>query len=203
MTTLYHFGGKQFDENGCPPLNNDHKPGGLWLTEGGIDGWKDHVKSQISERPFEWCYGDLKFVTVFEIDPVRSAGSLLTIACKEDLNDFVGRYLEKSKRNCSGQDLERIKNRCIPSCSGQCYNCYGSHIDWNRVKDAYKGLALTFYSKNISHYSQDPSLHWSRFDCASWCFWDPSYLTLVEKNRETGYTCDGTCHSTYCPMKMK
>ena len=202
MTVLYHFGSKEFDKNRRGlPIDTDHKPGGFWFTEEGIDGWKNFVISAIRKNPSEWCYGDLKFVTLFEVDPMRAAESVFTIACEENLRDFIERFLELSKRNCNGQDLERIRKRCIPSCSGECYNCYGFHINWNQVKDAYKGVALTFYSKDISYRSKDPRLHWSRFDCASWCFWDPSCLTLVEENRETGYTCDGTCDSPNCPMK--
>ena len=100
-------------------------------------------------------------------------------------------------RNCKGEYLEKIRAQCIPNCSESCYNCYGFHIVWDRVKVAYKGLALTFYSEEISHRSKNPRMHWSRLDCTSWCIWDDSCLTLVEENVRTEYTCDGNCLSNY------
>ena len=202
MTLLYTFGGKPFDKsNSSLPLNTDHKPGGLWLTEDRKDGWKRLVLRRAKEHPSEWCYGDLKFKTIFQIDQVRSAENILTIACKKDMDDFLRSYLEQSERNCKSEDLEKIRDRCMPDCSGSCHNCYGFHIEWNRVKVDYQGLALTFYSEKISHHSKNPRLHWSRLDCASWCIWDNSCLTLVEENVGTEYTCDGKCLSIYCPMK--
>lgn len=202
MTTLYHFGGQPFDKNRrFLPLDTDHKPGGLWLTEDRIDGWKNHVLRRIAERASGWCYGDLRFMSVFEIGQTCSAKNVLTITREEDMENFLESYLETSNRNCKGKNLESIRDQCIPNCSGSCYNCYGFHIDWDRVKVAYQGLALTYYSEEISHRSNNPRLHWSRLDCASWCFWDISCLTLVEENVRTEYKCDGRCFSTYCPMK--
>ena len=183
MTLLYTFGGKPFNKsNSRLPQNTDHKPGGLWLSEDRKDGWKSLVLRRTLEHPSEWCYGDLKFKTVFEIDRVRSIENILTIACIEDMNYFLECYLEKSMRNCKGEYLEKIRAQCIPNCSESCYNCYGFHIVWDRVKVAYKGLALTFYSEEISHRSKNPRMHWSRLDCTSWCIWDDSCLTLVEEN---------------------
>ena len=203
MVTIYTYGGKQFDQNRqCLPSNTDHKPGGLWLTEDRIDGWKNHVIKGIGQKPQEWCYGDLKYVTVFEVDPSCCSDSVLTIADEQDLCDFIGSYLEEAERNCKPDDLLKVRGECPSSCSGECYNCYGCHIKWDRVKDDYKGLALTFYTDDISYLSKKSRLHWSRLDCASWCFWDTSCLTLVEENKETGNTCDGTCLSDYCPMKL-
>ena len=140
-------------------------------------------------------------MTAFEVDPSYCTDSVLTIADEEDLCHFIESYLETSERNCKPDDLRQIGGECPSSCSGQCYNCYGFHIKWSRVKDDYKGLALTFYTVDISHLSRKSRLHWSRLSGASWCFWDVSCLTLVEENKETGYTCDGLCPSTKCPMK--
>ena len=202
MTLLYHYSGKPFDKNRrCLPPDTDHKPGGLWLTEDRADGWKNHVLRCINERPSDWCYGDLQYKTVFEFDPNEYGKYVLTVACKEDVGDFLENYLETSERNCKSKDLECIRDRCMSDCSGSCYNCHGFHIAWNRVKANCRGFALTFHSEDISHRSKDPRLHWSRLDCASWCIWDTSCLTLVEENVRTKYTCDGKCLSTYCPMK--
>ncbi len=206
MTLLYSFGGRPFDKNRrCLPQDTDHKPGGLWLTECRTDGWKNHVLTGITERPLEWCYGDLRLMTVFEFDQDRFAESVFTIARKKDMEDFLESYLEPRKRNCKSEDLESIRSQCIPRCSGSCYNCYGFHIDWNRVKADYRGLALTFYTEEISHRTRDPRMHWSRLDCPSWCIWDIdlSCLTTLEENVETGYTCDGNCQSTYCPTRTE
>ena len=171
MTLLYTFGGKPFDKNRrFLPLDTDHKPGGLWLTEDRIDGWKNHVLTCITENPSEWCYGDLRYKTAFEFDPINYSRYVLTIACREDMENFLESYLETSKRNCKGKDLESIRDQCIPNCPGSCNNCYGFHIDWNRVKAEYKGLALTSYSREISHRSNSPRMHWSRLDCASLVF---------------------------------
>ena len=157
------------------------------------------------KSPTEWCYGDLRYKTVFEFSPDDHGGHVLTIASVEDMQDFLDNYLETKKRNCNSNELKSIKKRCIPDCSGSCYNCHGFHIEWNRVRDNYKGLALTFYSEKFSYRHKDPRLHWSRLDCASWCFWDRelSCLTTLEENIETGYTCDGNCLSRWCPMKVK
>ena len=199
---LCTFGGRQFDENRrCLPLDTDHKPGGLWLTEDRQDGWKNHVIRCINNNPSEWCLGDLRYVTAFEFDPRRFGEDVWAIAGKEDILKFAELFGETPKRNCKDEDLASIRNQCITSCSGRCYNCYGVHINWGRVKAAYKGLALSFYSEEISYRSGNPSLHWSRLDCASWCFWDKACLTLVEANKETGYACDGDCQSAYCAMK--
>lgn len=202
MTLLYHFGGQSFDKNRrCLPLNTDHKPGGLWLTEDRLDGWKNLVLKQIQKRPSEWCYGDLRFVTIFEIDSTIADSTVLTIARNGDMDDFLERYLEKSQRNCRGEDLDGIRNQCGPTCSGSCFNCFGFHIGWDRVKVDYAGIALTFYSKEISHRSQDPRMHWSRLDCASWCIWDTRSLMPVRENVRTEFTCNGKCLSSHCPMK--
>ena len=199
---LYTFGGTRFDKNRrCLPLDTDHKPGGLWLTEDRQDGWKNHVIKCIDDNPSEWCRGDLRYVTAFEIDPARLGKDVLAITGKEDILTFAELYGETPRRNCKDEDLVGIRNQCIARCSGQCFNCYGVHINWGRVKAAYMGLALTFYSEEISHRSGNPSLHWSRFDCPSWCFWAEACLTLVEANKETGYTCDGACQSAYCAVK--
>ena len=204
MTLLYTFGGKPFDKNRrCRPPDTDHKPGGLWLTEDRSDGWKNLVLRQIHKCPSQWCHGDLRYKTVFEFNPDGHGKYVLTVACKEDMEYFLENYLESSERNCKSTDLERIRDRCIPDCSGSCYNCHGFHIDWNRVRVDYRGLALTFHSEEISHRSKDPRLHWSRLDCASWCFWDKelSCLTTLEENIGTEYSCDGNCPSSFCPMK--
>ena len=206
MTLLYHFGGKPFNKNlGYRPKDTDHKPGGLWLAEDREDGWKNHVLTAIVRNPSEWCYEDLRYVTIFEIDQDRFAETVCTIACKEDMEDFLESYLEPNQRNCKSEDLECIKNQCIPHCSGSCCNCYGFHIDWNRVKADYRGLALTFYTEEISHRSRDPRMHWSRLDCPSWCIWDRdlSCLTTLDENVETGYTCDGKCLRTHCPTRTE
>ena len=183
------------------PLDTDHKPGGLWLTEDRKDGWKNHVIKCIAGNPLEWCRGDLKYVTAFEIDPARLGEEVLAITSREDILTFTELYGETLRRNCKDEDLVGISKQCVDSCSGQCFNCYGVHISWGRVKAAHMGLALTFYTEEISHRSGNPRLHWSRFDCPSWCIWDVACLTLVEANKETGYSCDGACKSKYCVMK--
>ena len=204
LTLLYTFGGKPFNKNRrCLPSDTDHKPGGLWLTEDRTDGWKNHVLRCITENPSEWCYGDLRYETVFEFSPDDHGRHVLTVASVEDMEDFLENYLEATERNCKSEDLECIRGLCIPGCPGSCYNCHGFHIAWDRVKADYSGFALTFHSEAISHRSRDPRLHWSRLDCASWCFWDGelSCLTTLEENVTTEYSCDGKCLSSHCPMQ--
>ena len=117
---LYTFGGTRFDKNRrCLPLDTDHKPGGLWLTEDRQDGWKNHVIKCIDDNPSEWCRGDLRYVTAFEIDPARLGKDVLAITGKEDILTFAELYGETPRRNCKDEDLVGIRNQCIARCSSQ------------------------------------------------------------------------------------
>ena len=114
MVTLYTYAGKQFDKNRqCLPCNTDHKPGGLWLTEDRTDGWQNYVIKSIGQRPQEWCYGDLKYATVFEADPSCGTDSILTIADEGDLCEFINCYLENQSgtanpRTCNKSEVNAL-----------------------------------------------------------------------------------------------
>ena len=169
--TLYHYGSSRFAilyGIKQPPCDTDHKPGGLWLSKDTRDGWSRlHV-------------ADTTYKTEFTIKP-SACNEILTIRSEQELHSFVQRYGESSQRKCSIVDLtlNNFRDQCVSNCQGQCFNCFGLHIIWGRVKSEYKGIAITPYQRNLSHRCGDPKFHWYRFDCASWCVWNTSCLEKV------------------------
>lgn len=163
-----------------PPCDTDHKPGGLWLSEEGYEGWLELTTEQVANGSPGWDIADVQYETKFELIP-SEIDRVLTIRTEPELSSFVQRYGESTQRNCSTIDLNLydISSLCDPNCSGQCFNCYGFHIIWGRVQSEYKGIAVAPFHEKRSYTCGDPLFHWYRFDCASWCIWDTSCLLTV------------------------
>ena len=171
------------------------------MSENRQDGWKKLVLSSIQGRPKEWCRNDLRYKTEFRFD-TSDINSIRLIETLDELNQFVDDYRESDQRFCNRIDIVDVRKECNRlGCQGQCFNCYGFHINWSRVKSDYKGLALKCYSGDMSHKTKVAELHWTRFDCSSWCFWDTSHLSVIGQSKKTKYKCDGLCKSRYCSIR--
>ena len=146
------------------PLDNDHKPGGLWLSDDSEYGWSQLVQDLVRNGSSGWEDGNelLQHRYDFVIDPTQ-LNQILTLSMSEDLRRFASIYGEASMRGCA-----------VDGKLG-----YGRHIEWSRVKCDYKGVLITPYQWDLSHRNGDPEFHWYRFDCASGCFWDISCLEPV------------------------
>ena len=148
--------------------DNDHKPGGLWLSDDSDYGWYDFVLDRLREGSSEWAdaHEGLRYRYGFAIDP-RWSNRILSLKTPDDLRWFTSRYREATVRKCvvDGQ----------PGC--------GLHIEWGRVMDDYKGILISPFHRALSR--KDPFFHWYRFDCASGCFWDTSCLTQVTEGIRT------------------
>lgn len=204
MVILYHYGNKPFGKL-CrfkrPPCDTDHKPGGLWLSEETNDGWKNHVLRSMRKRPEEWCFDDLRYVTKFIFD-LSQIDNIRVIENKDALIEFIDIYRESDQRYCGGIDLLTVRKECAPAnCQGQCFNCYGFHINWARTKSKYMGIALKCYTREMSYKTELAELHWARFDCSSWSIWDTRCLIKYGESEETRYICDGSCVSRYCTVR--
>ena len=143
--------------------DNEHKPGGLWLSDDSDYGWYDLVSDQMRSGSSDWADGNIRwrYRYDFTIDPAQ-IGRVLLLKTADDLRRFTADYQEPSPRECvvNGQ----------PG--------FGLHIEWHRVKSDYKGILITPYQRQLSHRNGKPESHWYRFDCASGCFWDITCLRL-------------------------
>ena len=170
---LFHYS-KEADKifcSDCPtPLDNDHKPGGLWLSDDSDYGWYDFVLDRLRDGSSEWADGEelLQYRYDFAIDP-RQSDRILLLKTPDDLRRFTLHYREATVREC----VVRGKPGC------------GLHIEWERVKADYKGIMITPFHRALS--CNDPILfHWyNGFDCASGCFWDITCLTQVTQGTKT------------------
>ena len=168
MRILSHYSktpGKTFHPNYPTPLDNDHKPGGLWLSDDNEYGWSQFVRTLVRNGSSGWEDGNelLKHRYDFIIDPTQP-NEILALSTPDDLRSFASTYGEASMRGC-----------VVDGEPG-----YGRHIEWSRVKCDYKGVLITPYQPDLSHRNGDPEFHWYRFDCASGCFWDISCLQRVQ-----------------------
>ena len=171
MTTriLSHYSkhpGKEFlDDYSMLPLDNEHKPGGLWLSDDSDFGWYASVSERKRSGSSEWADGDelLRYRYDFTIDP-NQLDQVLTLATPHDLRRFTAHYREGRPREC-----------VVDGTPG-----YGTHIEWHRVKSDYKGILITPFLRDLSHRNGDPDFHWYRFDCASGCLWDITCLNRVQ-----------------------
>ena len=146
-------------------LDNEHKPGGLWLSDDSDYGWYAFVTDRWNSGSPEWADGleTWRFRFEFTLKP-EALRSVLILATKQDLRDFTKAYGESEPRPCQVEDQPG----------------FGIHIDWHRVKRDYMGILISPYQPDLSHRSDIEPLHWYRFDCASGCFWDTSCLLTVQ-----------------------
>lgn len=156
------------------PHDNEHKPGGLWLSDDTDFGWYALVSDLVRNGRSDWADGNdlLRYKYDFTIDPDQFH-LVLILKTPDDLRSFTSHYQEPSSRGCVVDGK--------PEC--------GLHIEWRRVKSDYKGILITPYQRELSHRSGIPEFHWYRFDCASGCFWDITCLRLLNEplqRREQG-----------------
>ena len=155
---LHHFSEKPLTEltRYSPTLDNDHKPGGLWLSDETEYGWLRFLEDRLASRDSEW--NDAKERWRFKTPIDVELQSLLTVRNEAEMRAFVRMYGEPEQRAC------------------ECGS--GLHIDWQRVKSDYRGMLFTPYQGQCSHRHGDPVFHWNRLDCASGCIWDTCGLVL-------------------------
>ena len=76
---LSHYS-KEANKTFCPdyptPLDNDHKPGGLWLSDDSDYGWRALVLDKLRGGCSDWADDKegLQYRYDFAIDPGQSAG---------------------------------------------------------------------------------------------------------------------------------
>ena len=162
---------KTFSTDHPIPLDNDHKPGGLWLSDDAGYGWYAFVLDRLRSGSSDWADGEelLQYRYDFTIDPSQSDRVLL-LESPDDLRRFTWRYREAASRKCVVDDKLG----------------YGLHIEWGRVKADYMGILVTPFHPALSR--KDPFYHWYRFDCASGCFWDIACLTQATTGTRTSLT---------------
>ena len=146
------------------PADNEHKPGGLWLSDDTDYGWLAFVSEQLRRGSSDWADGEelIRWKYDFIIDP-GDVGRILVLTTHEDFISFTSNYREASPRGC-----------VVDGRAG-----YGVHIEWGRVKSDYKGILITPFQRDLSR--RDPEYHWYRFDCASGCFWDTTCLVQIRE----------------------
>ena len=68
------------------PLDNDHKPGGLWLSDDSDYGWYAFVLARLRDGSKDWADGKelLQYRYDFAIDP-RQSGQVLLLETPDDL----------------------------------------------------------------------------------------------------------------------
>ena len=140
--------------------DNEHKPGGLWLSDDGAYGWRQFVIDRLHSGASDWSDGRdlLQYRYDFTIN-FRESDRVLILKNPVELERFTAQYAEAHLRSC---EVDRTAG-------------YGRHIEWRRVKSDYKGILITPFQAELSR--RDPDYHWYRFDCASGCVWDISCLT--------------------------
>ena len=159
---LYHYGKRPFTDllRFSPRPDNDHKPGGLWLSNDKDYSWPEFVKHAVKNRWTDWREEDLHglmFKTPFRIKPTEE-GNVLRITTVACINRFVKEYGEPQPKRCR--------------------DGYGIHIDWSRVKSSgFKGILISPHQMQLSR--RGYIFHWYQFDCASGGFWDTSCLRQV------------------------
>ena len=148
------------------PPDNEHKPGGLWLSDESGYGWSAFVLDQFQSGSSDWADGKemLRYRYDFVID-LSQLHQILLIETTGDRRRFTAAYREPSTRGCVVDGQPGL----------------GLHIEWRRVKSDYKGVLITPYQPRLSHTIGNPEFHWYRFDCASGCFWDISCLMRVHR----------------------
>ena len=163
---LSHYSKRAIEvfSNGLHRGDNEHKPGGLWLSDDFEYGWSAFVLDRLRSGSSEWADGNelLRYRYDFTIDP-RQLDRILALQTPGDLRRFTSYYRETSPRECVDDGKPG----------------YGLHIDWSRVKAKYKGILITPYQSELSHRHGNLEFHWYRFDCASGCIWDIACLRLL------------------------
>ena len=180
------------------------KPHGLWLSSDGRtspNNWLRFTREQIEGEKHKsverrtWCYFDIRYETRFEITTPISA-EIKVIRCEKELDEFMKCFRQTDYERCltltnSGW-VEKLHkqydSRGRDNGLEKCYHCFGLHLDWKRVKEAFDGVALRFWTKDTSRHSKKYDYHWSVFDKPSWCIWEPTkHLTQLDESVEMPY----------------
>ena len=152
--------------------DNEHKPGGLWLSDESGYGWSALVSEQLRLGSSGWEDDD-------ELPPDTGTTSGST------RSNWTG--FSRSELPTTCKDSRRtIERHHRGECVDEGKPGYGLHIDWSRVKSDYKGILITPYQPGLSHRNGNPDFHWYRFDCASGCFWDIICLRLLGRSLKRG-----------------
>ena len=164
MKMLSHYSKEPIEvfSNALHRGDNEHKPGGLWLSDESDYGWSAFVLAQLQSGSSDWADGNelLRYRYDLVIDSSQ-LDRVLLLKTPEELRRFTSAYREPSPRGC-----------VVDGKPGS-----GLHIEWHRVKSDYKGVLITPYQPALSHRNGNPDFHWYRFDCASGCFWDITCLS--------------------------
>lgn len=159
---LIHYSQQPFPDLVTKRLipDNRHSPGGLWLTDESANrSWKHVVSCGAKSDPVEW----LKFAqstcykTYFQIIS-QELVNVKHIKNRDELLQFTQDYGDLEPRACHPEQKP------------------GLHIQWEQVRQDYKGILIIPYLASMSHRACKPETHWYRFDCASGCIWDTSCL---------------------------
>ena len=180
--SLRHFGVAPFSRY-SPRPDNLHIPGGLWLSDG---SWQNVIIESIQDGKKGWHYKHLKYVTVFAVQPSASK-EFLVIEDEPAMHQFADQYGDGRNNVCHPPTR---CDECNHNSSIRCFDCFGLHIEWDRVREDYDGIAITPFQRNLSHRCGDPKFHWYRFDCASWCLWNEECFSQNGQNSLTGYDCN-------------
>ena len=157
--------GKVFSLNYPTPPDNEHSPGGLWLSDDSDYGWYSFVMERWRNGDHGWGDGKeiLQYKYDFEIDPLQFH-HVLKLSTPDALQEFTSYYQESAPRDC-----------VVDGSIG-----FGLHIDWGRVKTDYMGILITPFQRELNRLG--PKFHWYRFDCASGCFWNIACLVQDTKS---------------------
>ena len=165
LLPLYHFSAVPIGPlcRYSPTSDNEHKPGGLWLSDESEYGWFCLLKDRLASGEPGWSDAteEWQYMTLVEVN----LQSVLTVTNEAEMGDFVRMYGEPEQRACN--------------------DGFGLHIDWQRVKIDYQGMLFSPYQDQYSHRHQDPVFHWNRLDCASACIWDTCGVVLkIHESRD-------------------
>ena len=129
---LFHYS-EEADKTFCMARmrgDNDHKPGGLWLSDDSDYGWRAFVLDRVNDGSPCWADADkgLRYKYGFTINPCCS-DKILKLKTPDDLRCFTAHYREAARRACDEP------------------GGYGVHIDWERVRAHYKGILITPFTQ--------------------------------------------------------
>jgi hypothetical protein len=151
-----------FDEITSYPFGTRGKPSGLWYGFG--DSWIEFKKKSISPKSnrLKDAVGDEIYIYKLYLD----TSNILTLNTIEDYINFTEEY---------GMDEKEMKSKGLS---------YPYNIDWNMVKDDYRGVEFPTYSENIktlNYLDYGLDLYWIwGIEVDSGCVWDSSVIKKVK-----------------------
>ena len=141
-STLHHYSKALVARfaNSLNPLANEHKPGGLWVSEESANGWRAFVLAQRGRGSNEWSDGEelLRYRYDFAVKS-GDRDCIRELRTPRDLRIFTGEYQEPAPREC-----------VVDGKVG-----HGIHIEWHRVQRDYKGILIMPFQEALSHLKPD------------------------------------------------